>query len=240
MALIADFFRALGQAFDGRFLGVLLKAIALTLALLLGLTVLTGWLASFIPTDWGEWPLIGQVTLPIEAFQGLAVGAVLFASSFLMIPVAALFVGFFLDEVADAVEAKHYPNLPEPRRGTFLQDIGAALRFFLAVVGVNLLALIPYLIFLFLIPPLAIALVFGINGYLLGREYFELLAARHIPVREAETLRRRNWGKVWFAGILMALPLTIPIMNLIVPVLGVATITHQYHRLRDRSAAAET
>ncbi len=237
MALIADFLRALSQIFDGRFLGVLLKALGLTIALLLAMTAALGWLAGFLPTDLGDWPLIGQVTLPVEALQGLAVTAVLVASSFLMIPVAALFVGFFLDEIADAVEARHYPDLPAPRRGAFWQDLGAALRFTLTVILVNLAALIPYLIFLVIFPPLAVALIFGINGYLLGREYFELVAVRHIPLAEAHALRRRHWARIWLAGVLMALPLVIPIMNLLVPVLGVATITHQYHRLQRRQTA---
>ncbi|MEO1490758.1 MAG: EI24 domain-containing protein [Pseudomonadota bacterium] len=232
MALIIDFFRAIGQIPDGRFLFVVLKALGLTILLLVLAAAGAGWLAGFIPTSLGDWPLIGEVTLPSLGLQGLAIGAVIFASSFLMIPVAAMFVGFFLDEVADVVEARHYPNQPEPRRGTFLSDVGAAVRFTGTVILVNLLALIPILIFLVIFPPFAAAIAYGINGYLLGREYFELVAARHVPVTEAAALRRKNWGKVWFAGVLMAVPLTIPIMNLIVPVLGVATITHQYHRLR--------
>ncbi|MEM1299272.1 MAG: EI24 domain-containing protein [Pseudomonadota bacterium] len=231
MALIGDFLRALGQIPDGRFLWVLLKALGLTVLLLIGAALGAGWLAGLMPTSLGTWPWIGEVALPSIGLQGLAVGGVLFASTFLMIPVAAMFVGFFLDQIADAVEAKHYPNLPAPRRGTMLGDIGAALRFTGTVLLVNLLAAIPYLIFLFVFPPLTVAMAYGINGYLLGREYFELVATRHIPATEAAALRRKNWARTWLAGVLMATPLTIPIMNLIVPVLGVATITHQYHRL---------
>lgn len=232
MALIGDFLRALGQIPDPRFLWVMAKALGLTVLLLVAAAMGAGWLAGFIPTSLGEWPLVGEVSLPSIGLQGLAVGGVLFASSFLMIPVAAMFVGFFLDEIADAVEARHYPNLPEPRRGTLAGDIGAALRFTVTVLLVNLLALVPYLIFLFTLPPLALAMAYGINGYMLGREYFELVAVRHIPAAEAEALRRRYWGRTWLAGVLMAIPLTIPVMNLIVPMLGVATVTHQYHRLR--------
>ena len=232
MALIQDFFRALGQCSDPRFLKVLLKALGLTVALLLVLTFVTGWLVSFVPTDLGEWWLIGQVTLPTAALQGLAFGAVLFASSFLMIPVAALFVGFFLEDVADAVEAQHYPGAGTPRQIGMGEALASALRFFGVIVGVNLLALIPYLIFLLLIPPLGLALIYAINGYLLGREYFEMVAVRHLPTGETHALRVKNRWRVWFAGVLMAIPLTIPLMNLIVPVLGVATITHQFHRLR--------
>ena len=231
MALIGDFLKAIAQIPDGRFLMVFLKALGLTVLLLLGAAAGAGWLASFIPTDLGEWWLIGHVELPSMGLQSLAVGAVLFASSFLMIPVAALFVGFFLEDIATAVEARHYPNLPRPRKSGFAEALGAAVRFTLLVIAINLLALIPYLILLVVFPPLSIALVYAINGYLLGREYFELVAQRHLPAKEANALRRKNGLRTWFAGVCMAVPLTIPVMNLIVPVLGVATITHQVHRL---------
>ena len=81
-----DFLRALGQITDRRFLGVLLKALGLTIALLIAMAAGAGWLASFIPTDLGEWWLIGHVELPSLGLQSLAVGGVLIASSFLMIP----------------------------------------------------------------------------------------------------------------------------------------------------------
>lgn len=231
MALIGDFLRALGQIPDRGFLWVFLKALGLTVLLLIALTLGFGWLVSFLPTDLGEWWLIGQVTIPVEALQGLAVGAVLFASTFLMIPVAAVFVGFFLDEIADAVERRHYPGRTGTARGNLVSDLMDAVRFMGVVIGVNLLALIPYLILLVVFAPLTAALAFAINGYLLGREYFELVAVRHMPSAEARALRKRYSGRIWFAGVLMAIPLTIPVMNLIVPVLGVATITHQFHRL---------
>ncbi|MEL7469446.1 MAG: EI24 domain-containing protein [Pseudomonadota bacterium] len=226
MALIGDFLRAIGQIPDRRFLIVFLKALGLTIALLVGMTAGAGWLASFIPTDLGEWWLIGQVELPSLGLQTLAIGAVLFASSFLMIPVAAMFVGLFLDEIADAVEAKHYPDLPEPRRSGLVTDLLKSVRFAAVVIVLNILALVFYL----LSGPLAPAVFVALNGYLLGREYFEMVAARHLPTGEATILRKRNFWRTWLAGILMAIPLVIPVMNLIVPVLGVATITHQFHR----------
>ena len=205
---------------------MLLKALALTVVLLAAMMFGAGWLASLIPTDLGEWWLIGRVELPSLGLQTLAVGAVLFASMFLMIPVAAMFVSLFLDQIADAVEAKHYPNLPEPRRSGFAEDLGNSIRFLFTLIGLNLLAGVLALIFL----PLAAFIFLGLNGYLLGREYFTLVAARHLPAREAAALRKQNFWRTWLAGILMVIPLVVPIMNLIVPVLGVATITHQFHR----------
>jgi uncharacterized protein involved in cysteine biosynthesis len=45
---------------------------------------------------------------------------------------------------------------------------------------------------------------------------------------------RANRGQVWLAGCLMAIPLFVPILNLVVPTLGAATFTHLYHRLKGR------
>ena len=126
MALIQDFLKALAQMVDGRFLMVLLKALGLTIALLAGFAVLLAWLTSFIPTDLGEWWLIGQVTLPSLGLQGLAVGVVLAISPFLMLPVSAVFVGLFLDDVAAAVEAKHYPALPPARTAARIPSASSA------------------------------------------------------------------------------------------------------------------
>jgi uncharacterized protein involved in cysteine biosynthesis len=227
MGLVGDIALAIGQMADRRFLTVVIKAVALTVLLLAGLSWLAGWGAGFLPTDLGEWPLVGPVTLPETGLQGLAVGAVLVASIFLMIPVAAIIIGFFLEDVAEAVEARHYPALPPARPPGFFANLANALRFGAVVVFVNLLALVLYLFS----GPLAPLVFYAVNGYLLGREYFELVAARHMPLREAVALRRRHWLRAWAAGTLMAIPLTIPIMNILVPVLGVATVTHQFHRL---------
>jgi CysZ protein len=66
---------------------------------------------------------------------------------------------------------------------------------------------------------------------LLGREYFTLVAQRRLPGPEVAALRRRNRLAIWAAGVLMAVPLTLPLANLVVPVLGAATFTHLFHRL---------
>lgn len=231
MALIGDFFRSVGQMADRKFLWVMAKALGLTLLLLAGMGWLAVWLVGLLPTSLGDWPWIGPVELPTAALQGLTVVGLIFASSFLMIPVAAIFVGFFLEEIADAVEIRHYPFLGPARDIPFGEMIGTAVKFLAVVIGVNLLALIPYLVVMLISGPGVLLLAWAVNGYLLGREYFELVAVRRISPREMATLRAANSGRTWFAGFLMAAALTIPIMNLLIPVLGVATITHQFHRL---------
>lgn len=47
-------------------------------------------------------------------------------------------------------------------------------------------------------------------------------------------MRRDNLAEIWMAGVLMAIPLTIPVMNLFIPILGAATFTHLYHRIAAR------
>ncbi|MEM0943957.1 MAG: EI24 domain-containing protein [Pseudomonadota bacterium] len=227
MALIGDFLRALGQLSDRRFLWVVLKSLILTVALLAGVGALAAWAVTLLPDPLFTLPWIGPVAAPTLGLQGLALGGLILASSFLMFPVAAIFVSMFLDEIADAVEARHYPGLPPTRRPGLGEGLLSGLGFAGVVIGANLLALVLYLIFV----PLAPVIFLGLNGYLLGREYFQMVAIRHHGRAEARALRRRNWLRSWLAGVLMAIPLTVPILNLVVPVLGVATITHQVRRL---------
>ncbi|HMR62042.1 EI24 domain-containing protein, partial [Amaricoccus sp.] len=145
----------------------------------------------------------------------------------LMVPTAAAVVGFFLEEVADAVEAEHYPGLAPAAGPGLSAQIGDALRFFALVVAVNLAALVVYL----LLPPVAPFVFWLINGFLLGREYFQLVAMRRLGPEGAARLRRANAGRIWLAGTAMAVPLSVPVLNLLVPILGVAVFTHQFHRL---------
>jgi CysZ protein len=143
------------------------------------------------------------------------------------VPVAAAFSGLFLDRVADAVEDKHYPHLP-PAGDLGLGDtVVSTINMFGVLVAINLLAVVAYVF----AGPFAPMLFLLLNGYLLGREFFMLAAMRRMPRAQARLLRQDNALTIWFAGILMATPLAIPLVNLVIPVLGAATFTHIFHRL---------
>jgi uncharacterized protein involved in cysteine biosynthesis len=224
--MIGDFLRAAGQVFDGRFAGVLLQSLALTVALLAGASVGAAWLVGFLPASF-DLPLIGEVGTPFAAVQGLTLLAMLWLSAFLMFPVAAMFVGLFLDRIVDAVERRHYPELEPVRPVGIGEGLKAALWFTFVVVAVNLVAMIFYLIS----GPLAPFVFWAVNGFLFGREYFELVAQRRLEPAENRRLRRRHFLQIWLSGSLMAVPLSVPLVNLLVPVLGVAAYTHMFHRL---------
>ena len=231
MSLIADFGRAVAQLRDPRFLGVLLKALAITViglalvfwAVMAGL----GWL---LPESVAL-PWIGPVRFLDDLASLAAVGLMLVLSVVLMVPTAAAVVGFFLEEVAEAVEAEHYPGLAPVAGPGLSAQIGDALRFFALVVAVNLAALVVYL----LLPPLAPFVFWLVNGFLLGREYFQLVAMRRLGPEGAARLRRANAGRICLAGTAMAVPLSVPVLNLLVPILGVAVFTHQFHRMAPAS-----
>ncbi|MEM7237617.1 MAG: EI24 domain-containing protein [Pseudomonadota bacterium] len=232
MALISDFLRAVGQMTDRRFLWILIKAVGLTLGLLIAVSTAGAWAVGLLPDPLFSLPWIGDISLPLSLLQGAALGGFLIASMFLMFPVAAIFIGLFLDQVADAVEARYYPDVGETRTPGIVEGLLDGLGFAGVVIIANLLALIVYL----LLPPFAPFIFYALNGYLMGREFFQMIAGRHRGRAEAVTLRKRYWVRVWLAGMLVAVPLSIPVLNLLAPVLGVASMTHLYHRLSRKPA----
>ncbi|MDO7638718.1 MAG: EI24 domain-containing protein, partial [Planktomarina temperata] len=159
------------------------------------------------------------------------IGGVLFTialSIWLMVPVTSAIIALFLDEVAQAVEARHYPHLPK-QTATKLQDqILVGIRF----LGILLLANVGALILSMIVPLLAPFVFWATNGYLMGREYFQMAAMRRMPRAQAQELYQRHQGSIWTAGILMAIPMSIPLVGLFIPILGAATFTHQFERLR--------
>ena len=58
-----------------------------------------------------------------------------------------------------------------------------------------------------------------------------MAAARRIGHKAAKSLRRKYAGRIWLAGIFMAAPLSVPLVNLLIPILGAATFTHLFHHL---------
>lgn len=227
MGLIADFGKAVAQFGDRRFRRVLWWALALTVAGLVAVSWALLALLGLVVPDSVSLPWVGPVGfLDDVAFWG-ALGIVVALSVVMMVPTAAAVVGFFLDEVAAAVEARHYPALPPARETGLPAQIADAARFLGLVIVANLVAFVIYLA----VPPLAPFVFWLVNGFLLGREYFALVAARRMDRAAAAALGRRNFWKIWTAGTAMAVPLSVPFLNLVVPIVGVAVFTHQLHRM---------
>lgn len=223
--IFTAFARALGQVTDRRFLRVLLLGVGLTLGLLIALYAGVFWLVSWLLPDTIDLPWGISISWADDLLSWGSVLLMLVLSVFLMVPVASAFTGIFLDDVAAAVEERHYPHLAAAPPIPFAEGLRMGLVFFGVLVAVNLVALVLY----FMVGPFAPLLFWAVNGFLLGREYFELVALRRLGRRGAIAARRRHAGKIWLAGALMAAPLSLPVVNLVIPILGAATFTHLFH-----------
>lgn len=230
--ILGDFLKAIGQIHDRRFLRVLGLGVLLAFALLAGAYAVVATLVGWIVPDTFTLPWIGEITWVENLLSWGSLLLMLVLSAFLMVPVASAFTGLFLDDVAEAVEARHYPALPPARAVPLAESLGDSLRFLGVIVAANALALMLYVVS----GPFAPLVFWAVNGYLLGREYFQMAATRRLDRTRAAGLRKRHGGQIFVAGLLMAAPLTLPLVNLVVPVLGAATFTHLFHRLNGDSA----
>ena len=226
--ILSDFLKSVAQFDDPKFRRVLWRGLGLTIVLLIAACLLVNFgINQLLSSAWAA-NLIGD-----QSWLGalINIGGVLFTialSIWLMVPVTSAIIALFLDEVAQAVEARHYPHLPK-QTATKLQDqILVGIRF----LGILLLANIGALILSMIVPLLAPFVFWATNGYLMGREYFQMAAMRRLPSAQAQELFQRHQGSIWTAGVLMAIPMSIPLVGLFIPILGAATFTHQFERLR--------
>lgn len=160
----------------------------------------------------------------LDAVLGFAGSGVTVLLAWLLFPATViLIVNLFAEEVADAVEARHYPGLPPAPGLPLAETLRSSAKLALLAVLLNLLAL-P----LYLLPGPNILIYLALNGYLLGREYFETVALRRLRSRAVMAARRQVRLRLWLAGVVIAMMLAVPLFNLIAPVLATAFMTHLF------------
>lgn len=223
--MLAAFSKVIGQIGDPRFQKVMWRGLGLALGVYAGLLFVLWFLLKstlLFTIPWAE---------TIVDFLG---GAAVFGLSLFLFPaVVSVIVGIFLEDICSAVEAKHYPNYPAPRDQSMSEVIWGTVKFAGVTIFLNLLASPIYIVFFFF-PPISLLVFYGLNGYLLSREYFELVAGRRLAPREARAMRKANLGYLWFAGALMAFLLTVPVVNMFTPIAGAAFMLHIFERMRVR------
>lgn len=217
--MIRAFARALDQLFDPAILRVLGASVALSLVCFVLVWSGVGWL--LFGTDLFDIPWL-ETTL--DVLGGLVT---LVVTWFLFPMLASTFVGLFLERVATAVEARHYPWLPKAPGQPWWETIGPSLRFLGIVVGLNLL-LLP----LWLVPILYPIAYYVVNGFLLGREYFELVALRRLDRATVRSLHFRHGSELLAMGVVGAFLITVPIANFLVPVVLTAAMVHRCEEWR--------
>ena len=236
--------KAFGQISDPAFR----RVFALSLGASLGVFVVL-WLAAWFGLAWAGEALSGWMAgqepggFWIEVVEWIfgagAVVGVLVVSFFLFPAIVVVVMSFLLDDIAEAVERRHYPGLPAPRDQPLRAAVMSGLVFAGVTLALNLLALPLYLLLLFL-PPFNLFVFYLLNGYLLGREYFELVAARRLDMAGVGRLRRAYRGRLLLAGAVIAFLLTVPIVNLVTPIVATGFMLHVFEGLRRRQANATT
>lgn len=220
--MLTDALRALKETFSPPFRRVMWLSVGLTLLVLVLFGAGLQWALAAIP-EFGP-DLAGGWVDTVLQFAARFLAVIVLIP--LVHPVVTLVAGFFLETIAARVEAEDYPADPPGADQPFLQSLLVALRFTFVLVVVNLLAL-PF----YLLPVVNVALFWIVNGYLIGREYFELVALRHLPATEVEGLRKRHRARIFLAGVVVALFTTVPVLNLFAPLFGTALMVHTYKRL---------
>jgi len=210
------------QLGERRSRGVLVKALGLTLVLYVALAALLGWGVAHLPRFESGW-----ANTLVDWFSGFGI---VLGLALIFPAVASAFIGLFLDDIAEAVETQHYPADAPGRALAFAPALLGSLRFLLVMIALNLLVLPLYILMLWF-PPINLFIFYGLNGYLLSREYFELVAWRHVDRPTARMLRKRNQGRLWLAGAVIAFLLTIPVISLAAPIVATAAMVHLFKRL---------
>ncbi len=223
---------ALGNLFAPDTRRVFWKVLGLTILVLIGLwfalresfiVYALPWVSGYMPTvpDWAGWL---TVVFGIVASIGLALSLAL-----LLAPVTAIIAGFFLDDVAEVVEAHHYPDDPPGKALPLWPAIAGSVKFLGVVLVGNLIAL-----FLLFIPGINLIAFFLVNGYLLGREFFEFAAMRFRSPEDARLFRAKHASTVFLAGLVIAAFLAVPIVNLLTPLFAASLMVH-LHKLLSRA-----
>lgn len=179
-------------------------------------------------TSWFEWLDDAIVWMSNAGFILVAT----IASYVLFPPIATTVMSLMADQIADAVEDEYYPNRKATRTVPIAEAIISGLKLTLIIIVFNILAIIPYLILFALTAGVGTLLLFlTLNGFLLGREYYEMVAMRHMERRPLHIFRKENSGKIFITGFVIAAMFSVPFLNLLAPIIGAALMTHMFQFL---------
>lgn len=218
--MLTALFRAFAALFSPPLRGVVAWSLALAAVSFLVVWIGVAFALDHLPTL--GWRPINWLINVLGTIGAMLVSWLLFPA------VMALIMGFFVERIAVAVESSRDP----PRRQSIREIAGTGIRLVLLSIALNLLALPIYL----LLPVLNLIVYLGLNGYLLGRGYFEAVALRRLDARAVTAARRRFAGRVFTAGVILAAIFAVPLVNLVSPVIAIAFMVHIFEGLMGQTS----
>ena len=230
--------KALAQLFTPALRTVLVKAVGLALILIVIIGIVLQRFLSALAQQGATWAEQTSGVAPHAAWSALAWVLSIMASlgivtgALFLMPTITAFVGsFFVDETAEAVEREYYPAEPAGRALPFFRALLEGLKIAILTLIVYFCAL-PFIFF----AGLGVIILFVANSYLLGREYFELAAMRFRPPYEAKAMRKANAAYVFLCGMMIAVFVSIPVVNLATPIFAMAFMVHIHKRMSGKRA----
>ena len=194
---------------------VLWKSIALSVVLFAALLWGIEYVLSILAST--PWPWL---TSGLQLVTGLGLFAAFF---YLMAPVTALFAGLFQDGIAARLEARHYSYQPAGKALSYGTAFLVSLKFAGLALGVDLVVS-PMVLF----AGSGAVLILCANAYVISREYFELTAARYMPLADAAALRRDHALRIFVAGLIPAALAMVPFVNFVTPVFATSYFLHYF------------
>lgn len=211
--------RALATLFHRDFAGTLFWTLVLTVILFVALLAGIEYGLTRLPELGSPW---------VNRFLELAAPVVLILGIFFLgAPVAAMVGSLFLERIAAKVDARFYPNDPKAPGAPMLTSMGESIKL-IGLAALFNVAMLPVDVG---VPGVAEFATVLVNGWLLGREFFEMASLRHLSRQKSDALRRRHSGKVFAAGLLIAILTAIPALDLFAPFFGAALMAHLFKRL---------
>ncbi len=196
-----------------RLLALFVFSVCITLVSLIGMIAISIWILS--STAWVSWSWLEWL---LDIVGTLGVGVL----TWFLFPIIVPVIGnLFLEKIASIVEADSYQVHQAKQRYSWLQELWFGIRFLLLSLLLNLLCL-PF----YFIPGINLILYYGLNGYLLGREFFESVAKRQLPKNSVKRARKKILSVVWGLGILLVFMANVPVLNLTVPFVACVVMVH--------------
>lgn len=222
-AMVRAFLLSVRQLGDPPVLRVLALSLAITLAVFVAAGAALWWGIDAALSDWAWHGTLAGVA---------ATGATVLGAWLLFRAVAILIVGLFADTIVEAVERRHYPAaLASARPVSFARGLRMGLASAGRFVAVNLL-MTPVYIALLVTGVGTAAAFFVVNGWLLGRDLGDMVAARHLPHAAIRDWRAASAGRRFALGLAGTGLFVVPLANILAPVLGAAMATHLFHGTR--------
>ncbi|PCJ39870.1 MAG: hypothetical protein COA81_09710 [Alphaproteobacteria bacterium] len=226
--IISAMERTLSQILDPAFLKVFIWGILTTIVAIIATWFLANYLKSQIILTQFDWQWVN------EAFQWLLDVDWIFNIIFFFLmgiffpPIATVFMSLYLDDVVDAVEDKYYPDRKAGKRLGVGHLAYLAVRLAFMIIFLNIIV-IPLYVFFFWVPFVPLIIFYTLNSYLLGWGYYEMVAVRHLGIKEAGQHRKSIRGQVLGGGFIITLLYSFPVINLTAPILGAAILAHLFH-----------